>query len=426
MHLCPLSAFLLFVAFIGVILGIRIERRYIHGINTISLYPNRLLAESSQVLFLSCPYAAIARKENLPFLDDEHFCSILGDKGHVVHCLESADMICSSFGTISRVLTAVIEQLSITEEKSIVVVSNELGSLLLLRLLSQVGQWSSGMVQQLVLIDPPPLHSVTSEIGRRHILQRYFPKIARVALTGTEGSFVKAEEPALSSQSDEQQLLLITVQQELDILRRGLMHGERDSQLKVAKEIQRSNAVSMQGWADAHPAPASKKANNDPEFLRLSILAGLEKGTLSTSELLGTGLPTRTGELKQLSDKGGIQVIYSGALDRQQCCSLSTLQSGGATTSSNTRHLGTHDTFALDNRAYNVNVGEKHDKDGYELLASADQWGLAAVEEVADIYNALPVCTFASDNNHRVKHHSVNFDIERHEFLADAISIVLK
>ena len=114
---------------------------------------------------------------------DEHFCSLLCDQGYIVHILHH-NLQFSTQTALQEVLSTRFQSKSL---HSLAIISHELSIPKFLNALSQSllppnnGFSSSnsnpfqlsGMLGAIILIDPPPIHSVLSAKGREQSLERY-------------------------------------------------------------------------------------------------------------------------------------------------------------------------------------------------------------------------------------------------------------
>ncbi|RYH15638.1 hypothetical protein EON65_31455 [archaeon] len=139
----------------------------------------------SEVIWLPCPFSLNSLDDVDSAPDDDHFASKLCDKGYTIHAIEPKAGSCF-VATLIEVFRWRIEKHKIPGS-AICVIANELTCTHVLNYLSDIklgvhNQYllSKFNVGAVVLIDPPPLHALSTTQGRRNILKRYLVPIQQL------------------------------------------------------------------------------------------------------------------------------------------------------------------------------------------------------------------------------------------------------
>lgn len=397
--------FLWTVALVSIVGCIRIDRKSFLGTNTVSLFPATPFAgfadvkALSQLVYVPCPFQA---EEPISPLDDDHFCSILCERGHVVHYVDSTGFGNQALTSVAALLAQLLDH--ICNETPITLVGNELSTLYLLKMVSQmdiVHYKLSRVLHRVILIDPPPLHSLTSETGRRHILQRYFPSIATLPLPSLADSVIPLPVDAVDH---------ATLQHELSIYDQESRRSARilPVTLKATRRKRSSNYITLTGTTNAASVAASRYKST-VGAQQSSVFAALSRGELSTTDLIGSDLPARAADIVRVLGPGSVRVSQSGGLNAK----LRPIHRP-------TTECEMHALSSVEN-IQRINNAIHND----EPLAEEDKWGAAAVQEAAAIYGALPVYTDSSCDSALSVLCSHDAEMKRHAYIARIIADIM-
>lgn len=228
------------------------------------------------------------------------------------------------------------------------VVSCGLSSLSLLRLLPVL---PAGLVDGTMLVDPPPLHAVSTEAGRRRILNRFLGDIwSAPPITGA---------------------------------------AERASTGRPKRS--RGRTAGTDSGDEAVPDPTTPS----PVSLVQRLSQALRTGRVTTADLLGEGPPVGAAAVAEGLGPGSLRVVCTDLL-LPRCAVGDPLkndgESGGDLCASPARNEAPEARHSVDAA---VETDALHmwgllDTDS-GAVAPEDTWGLAAVEELAALYGALPV-----------------------------------
>lgn len=146
----------------------------------------------SEIIWLSCPFSLNALDDVAAVVDDDNFASRLCDRGYKVHVIEPNGGSCY-LSSLAEAIRWRVEEAQIPAA-SLCVVANELTCTHVLNYLSEATSSTNSFqstgwptVGAVVLIDPPPLHALSSPQGRRSVWRRYLTPILQ-ALAGRKNT----------------------------------------------------------------------------------------------------------------------------------------------------------------------------------------------------------------------------------------------
>lgn len=165
-----------------------ISRTKLPSTTIVSLYPSGWMVRAIKKPQLSDPRIRIKELIFTPSLFslnlcdevesaiyDEHFCSRLCDKGFVVHIIDLKNKI-NHLEALKQAVEWRVKECSI-ESKSIALVANEIATPHLLNYLSEiVSPFNPSFLDigAVVLLDPPSINSLWSEVEKQKVLYRYY------------------------------------------------------------------------------------------------------------------------------------------------------------------------------------------------------------------------------------------------------------
>ena len=126
-----------------------------------------------EVIYIPCPLSFESSNDYIG--DDDHFCSYLCDKGYPVHILSPSEISSSSYQKAIAEIVKWRMELSIPA-RTIALITNEIVSPWVLSYLKDIALPMTVTRQDIgavVIIDPPPLLSYTTNNGQRNVVKRY-------------------------------------------------------------------------------------------------------------------------------------------------------------------------------------------------------------------------------------------------------------
>ena len=371
-----------------------------------SVYPHRGSAPDSggRSALLYIPSRLSLRPSNIgnSVRNDEHFVSLLADRGHTVHCLQVLNDACST----SHLQSCITESLGYIAPRTdkIVLIANELSCLDAMQFVTNPAN-DGHQVHGLFLIDPPPLYSVHTEYGRRQILQKYAHHHSDYFTSAASGaSYFDLDTiaiPALAT-SD---LMIHTTEGDVDIQALALQTQEEVEYYdrKLQKELFKRPAVSVR--INKHKAFYRRQLNrNTPKVgptisgssidsheihsqqeLNENLLSLLESGVLQSSDILGDTFPTRPWSVINTS----VLVVATPFIATQARSNMIAIEDD---------HRIHEDSSAIDVAKKKQNyVGESSEPtidtehSVMPLFDEADKWGIPAATETANMFSAYPL-----------------------------------
>eukprot|EP01039_Chlorochromonas_danica_P002163 gene2162-2361_t len=181
-----------------------IRRRSLSFSSLISIFPKAGLVSTTSdddtasritdVVWLPCSYALRAIDDADSVIDDDHFLSALCDNGFCCHALVPSNGA-TVFEALSEFLTWFVVK-NKRRANQLAIVADELSAVHALNFVSEVcishsctanagSTTNDRSIGSLILIDPPPLHALTTVPGRHQLLARYAQPL-QVALRSVE------------------------------------------------------------------------------------------------------------------------------------------------------------------------------------------------------------------------------------------------
>jgi hypothetical protein len=329
---------------------VKVYRSRLGRCNLVSVQPLRPVSTAGSVLCISCPLSCT---DGIGILDDDHFLSKLVDIGHPTYYIEPDQKALLNEKwdtTYENVVLEAVEYIKRNSGKLCTVVSCGVSALPILRLLSVL---PPGRLNGVVLLDPPPLHAVATESGRRRILNRFL---------GEGWTLPSFHNDAV---------------------------GVSPCATKKVRLKCRTAPTVLQARAPSTMAT---------QTLVEGIKVALQRGDVTTADLLGEGPPTGAEAVARRLGPGGLAVVCTDLLSPLEGAGLSGAYGGvaGAGDSPAVRPPNHSTKFERTPTVELSGVGTEeglpswHGLDVLQVSAE-DQWGPAAVEELAAVYKALPV-----------------------------------
>ena len=365
-----------------------------------SVYPQRGSAHEAgrRPALLYIPSRLSLRPSNIgtSVRNDEHFASLLADRGHTVHCLQVFNDACS-YSHIQSCITESLRHIASRTDK-IVLISNELACLDTMQFVSDPAS-DGHHVHGLFLIDPPPLYSVQTEYGRRQILQKYAHHHSDYFTSAASGaSYLDLDTiaiPALAT-SD---LMIHTTEGDVDIQALALQTQEEVEYYdrKLQKELFKRPAVSVR--INKHTAFYRRHLNrstpkvgpsgsinsheiHSQQELNENLLSLLEAGVLQSSDILGETFPTLPWGVKNTSVLVVATPFIAGNNDIA-------IENGHFTHADNSLSEGVNNNQNRVGERSEPTIDTEHSHQ--PLFDEADKWGIAAATETANMFSAYPL-----------------------------------
>lgn len=345
--------------------------------------------------------------------NDIYFVSMLADRGHTVHCLNTGNYVFSSSG-LESCITEYLAHTASTHAK-ITLVATELSCFAALNSLSVTSV--KDQIKGLVLIDPPPVQSIRTEYGRRQILRKFasfdsqYYSVGAPSVTDSDTDIFPI--PALptseliihTTEGDvDIDALALKTQDEVDYYDRKLQHELykrpapviRTNKHKAFYRRQLNRQASTPTNRNCATGSTQYNDNISQQDIHENILHLLESNVLSSTELLGSTIPA-TSSVQNIP----VLVIATPFIaTHAHACDSINAPNGTLKSPTNTASKISAVENIIGTITGKIESAVKIDDFEYKdipVFDEADNWGIASATEVAHMYSpyslqVIPSC----------------------------------